>query len=123
MGHHVYHWIHEVLETFGLDNHLSQHVVACAVITCVAFIVFRRFQTALVFAVACAVIASLGKEIGDWLEWWPWCEHRHCEWDDQDLLADAVGIALALGLMLLVSTICFSTPSVVYEEREPLRSV
>ena len=108
-----------------LGDHLMQHIAACAIIvfgSYVMLLVICDAEFAVMAAAGLALLAGIGKEVGDWLEWWPWCAQRKCRWDERDLLADAIGILLALGLICT----CFGggqrLSTQTADERQPLAS-
>ncbi|KAL3926226.1 MAG: hypothetical protein SGPRY_003394, partial [Prymnesium sp.] len=101
MGHH------DGVE--ALTDHLTLHAVACAVATLITYHIARyrlpdtlAADYPLLSAIGLALSLGVVKEVGDWLQLWPWCERRKCEWDEKDLLWDAVGVWFALGLLALL---------------------
>jgi hypothetical protein len=111
--------LHELIEALDLDDHLTQHAIACAGITSVCYCALCRHQRrALLRALLCAAAAGIAKELGDAWELWPHCRRRHCEWDIKDLIADVVGAAAAACAVIALSR--RRQPAYVSDERKPL---
>ena len=96
----------------GVDPWLArdklEHLVVCWLITIVVYVacaqVRRRpsFPLRLLLAVGASSLVGVAKEVGDAAGMWPWCPP--CSASRRDLVAD--GLGAALGVVLIVCVTC-----------------
>ena len=107
-----------------LGNDKLYHLLACAAITLATFSALyavprlrRRARPRVALSALSGAGAGVAKEIGDSVNLWPFCP---CGASGRDLVADGVGVAAALALLLLWQRACRRRPPSGAAEPEPV---
>ena len=86
------------------------HCLACAAITCCTYYVVGlwkvlrgRRRPRLALGCSVGTVAGIAKEIGDSVQAWPFCP---CGASARDLVADMLGVAMGVLLILTVQMCC-----------------